>query len=317
MARPVAEGLLYFSLDVNFFSDKKIKILKSRYGADGITLYIYLLCEIYKSGYYLVADDDFEFIISDDLNMDSNKVKQIMNFLFERSLLDGKLFESDKVLTSTGIQKMFQKGVATRARKKPIMAERFWLLSEEKTETFIKVYPNSDKSEINDSYSEINSDKSEINDIKKSKENKRKEIKEESEEISQAKYSPDSFERQCVDYLSEKLLQELPGSKVPKTDKEFDKWCSYIELLVKKDNRTQADIRKCLEFAVTDPFWRTNIRSTFKFREKYDTLFLQMQSKGEKPKSSEAPRNTGTKFNNFNQRKYDYDALESQLLKPR
>lgn len=51
MARRKQEGNRFFRLDVDFFSDKKIKILKARYGADGITLYMYLLCEIYKSGY--------------------------------------------------------------------------------------------------------------------------------------------------------------------------------------------------------------------------------------------------------------------------
>lgn len=44
MARRKQEGNRFFRLDVDFFSDKKIKILKARYGADGITLYMYLLC---------------------------------------------------------------------------------------------------------------------------------------------------------------------------------------------------------------------------------------------------------------------------------
>ena len=106
MARPIKKGLEYFPFDVGFFSDKKIKILKSRYGADGIVIYQYLLCEIYKeNGYYLIVDDDYEYIISDDLNMEINKVKQVINFLLERSLFNYKLFQSDKVLTSTGIRK--------------------------------------------------------------------------------------------------------------------------------------------------------------------------------------------------------------------
>ena len=46
LARPQKEGLAYFSLDVDFFSDRKVKILKGRFGADGITYYLYLLCEI-------------------------------------------------------------------------------------------------------------------------------------------------------------------------------------------------------------------------------------------------------------------------------
>lgn len=32
-------------------------------------------------GYYLKIDEDFEYIISDDLNMESNKVKQILELL--------------------------------------------------------------------------------------------------------------------------------------------------------------------------------------------------------------------------------------------
>lgn len=81
MARRRQEGNFFFRLDVDFFSDRKIKILKARYGADGITLYIYLLCEIYKAGYYLKIDEDFEFIVSDDLNMDSNKVNAGLELL--------------------------------------------------------------------------------------------------------------------------------------------------------------------------------------------------------------------------------------------
>ena len=120
MARKKQEGNRFFRMDADFFSDRKIKILKARYGADGIVLYLYLLCEIYKTGYYLQVDDDFEYIISDDLNMDGNKVKQVLNFLLERSLFDDTLFQSDKVLTSAGIQRRYQAMVKARATKTPI-----------------------------------------------------------------------------------------------------------------------------------------------------------------------------------------------------
>ena len=138
MARRKQEGNRFFRLDVDFFSDKKVKILKARYGADGVTLYLYILCEIYKAGYYLKIDEDFEFIVSDDLSMDSNKVKQVLNFLLERSLFDNTLFQSDKVLTSAGIQKRFQLAVKERARKNPIEVGRYWLLEKKATEPFIK-----------------------------------------------------------------------------------------------------------------------------------------------------------------------------------
>ena len=169
MARRKQEGNRFFRLDVDFFSDKKVKILKARYGADGVTLYLYILCEIYKAGYYLKIDEDFEFIVSDDLSMDSNKVKQVLNFLLERSLFDNTLFQSDKVLTSAGIQKRFQLAVRERARKNPIEVGRYWLLKKEETEPFIKCTHFSDLSEIKESYSRKNDCNSTEKSLKKSK----------------------------------------------------------------------------------------------------------------------------------------------------
>ncbi len=108
MARPRKKGLDYFPLGIDFFSVIKVRILKSRFGVDGIAIYLYLLCEIYKNGYYIHLDEDFEYIMSDDLNMSSDKVKQVLKFLLERSLFDNKLFQSDTILTSAGIQRRFQ-----------------------------------------------------------------------------------------------------------------------------------------------------------------------------------------------------------------
>lgn len=169
MARQKKQGIDYFSLDCDFFSDRKIKILKSRYGADGITIFIYLLCEIYRNGYYIIVDDDFYYIVSDDLNMNSDKVKQVLTFLLERSMFDKQLFRSDAVLTSAGIQKRFQLAVKTRAKKNPIKVDRFWLLNEEETEPFIKVTHFEDNSENNTDNSKKNNDNSREESLKESK----------------------------------------------------------------------------------------------------------------------------------------------------
>lgn len=193
MARPIKMGVDYFSFDVDFFSDKKIKVLKSRYGADGITIYLYLLCEIYKNGYYLKIDDDFEFIISDDLNMNCEKVKQVLNFLLERSLFDNTLFQSDKVLTSAGIQRRFQLMVKTRAKKNPIIIKDFWILSEEDTEPFIKVNRFLNNSSNQNGFSENNNEDSKKNDIKESKVKKSKGKENKEKETGERGVLPDAF----------------------------------------------------------------------------------------------------------------------------
>ena len=169
LARPKKSGLSYFPLDVDFFEDPKIKILRARYGRDGIVFYIYLLCEIYRQGYYIQVDDDFEYIISDDLKMDQNKAKQVLNFLLSRSLFDNTLFQSDKVLTSAGI---LQLAVKERARKNPVEVGRFWLLKKEETEPFIKCTLFDGFSGESDSYSGKNEGNSAEESLKKSKVNK-------------------------------------------------------------------------------------------------------------------------------------------------
>lgn len=189
MARPRLKGLLYFPFDIDFFEDNKIRILKARYKSDGVLIYLFLLCEIYREGYYIKVDDDFEYIISDELGIDQNKVKQVLNFLLKRSLFDNTLFSLDKVLTSAGIQRRYQLGIKERMRKSrtPLEVGRYWLLNEEDTEPFIKCTLFEDNPGKHRGFSGKNSLNSEKNDTKKSKvNNKNNNIAFEHPELEQA-----------------------------------------------------------------------------------------------------------------------------------
>lgn len=176
MARPIKRGFDYFPFDVGFFRSLKIRIIMARFGADGIILYIYLLTVIYsEKGYYAEYNDDLIDIAAADLNMKPQKIGQIINFFCKRSLFDSTLFTTDKVLSSTGIQKRYQEMVKSRAVRKEIAVNaKFWILEKEETQSFIKVHPHSDFSEKNKGFSEKNIGKSEENDIKESKVNKSK-----------------------------------------------------------------------------------------------------------------------------------------------
>lgn len=284
MPRPQQKGLTYFPLDVDFLSDRKIKILKSRYGADGITLYIYLLCEIYRNGYYLKVDDDFYFLIADDLGMERNKVQQVLKFLLERSLFDSTLFQSDTILTSAGIQRRFQLAVRERARKTPITVKRFWLLSEEETETFIKVQHFDDSSWKNEDNSGNNGGNSGNYDIKKSKVKKSK-IK---NNIAQKTYFDDEeLNRLFTVYLSEREKAEkriLSEERIKALGEEL--------LLLGADDSDRIEIVK----KAIASGWKS---------------FYPLRKQGtEKDKAK-----SGNKFNNFHQRKYDMNTLEKELLK--
>ena len=160
MSRQQKKGVDYFPFDVDFFADRKIKELRGKYGADGVTLYLYLLCQIYKDeGYYLAIDDGFDYVLSADLGMDSNKTGQILNFLCKRGLFDAELFTSDKVLTSHGIQMRYQEIVKFRGQKTEIAVnQKYWLLKKEEIKGYIKVTHFSNTSEKKADFSEKKAD---------------------------------------------------------------------------------------------------------------------------------------------------------------
>lgn len=284
MGRLKKEGNEFFSFDVDFFSDKKIKILKARYGADGITLYIYLLCEIYKNGFYLKVDEDFEFITSDDLNMNSDKVKQVLTFLLERSMFDKQLFQSDAVLTSTGIQRRYQLMVKSRAVKNPIKVERYWLLSEEETETFIKVNSFLNNSKNNENNSKKNNLNSENNDIKEKK-GKEKNIDRDIGEKSEVTFADKDLEAAFQLFVT---CSAQNGHKL--TEGQIILLREELQNLGENVQERIAIVKKA-----TVNGWKS-----FYPLKKQD-------SKKQKPKSS-------NKFNNFHQRDYDMQSLEKQLL---
>lgn len=127
------------------------------------------------------------------------------------------------------------------------------------------------------------------------------------------KYSDGSFEIKCVSYLISSIRIEMPDAKLPEFDKDIDKWCDHIEKMVRLDKRSPDDIYNTLVFARTDTFWKAYIRSTSKFREKYETLYSLMKCK--KQPSQLKPVNN--RFNQFPQRHYsdqDYADLERKLL---
>ncbi len=282
MGRQRTTGNVFFRLDVDFFSDKKVKILKARYGADGITLYIYLLCEIYKTGYYLKVDEDFEFIISDDLNMDCNKVKQVLNFLLERSLFDNKLFQSDKVLTSAGIQRRYQAMVKARALKTPIKAEGFWILPEDETEPFIKVNPF-----LN------NSEKKDDNSRKKDDNSKKNETKEKERKVNNIYTAPPEtyFEDTSLNdaFLLFIRMRMNNGEKLAK-----EQILLLKEQLLSLTDKTEEQIAIVKKSTVSNwkNFYPSNLRKV-------------------KASKKESGKN---RFNNFPQRKYDWDKMEGDLL---
>ncbi|WP_313181224.1 hypothetical protein [Lacrimispora sp.] len=129
-------------------------------------------------------------------------------------------------------------------------------------------------------------------------------------ETASATFPPESFEMLCVEKLIKSVIEQFQGAKVPATTAAKIKWCEHIEKMKRLDHRTEAEIQEVLNFATTDQFWKTNIRSTKTLREKFDTLIMQSR----KQKGTVAVKSKPNQFQNFPQREIDYDALVLQQL---
>ena len=140
MARPKKTGLDYFPFDVDFFNNKKIKILRAKYGNNGIAVFIFLLCEIYKNGYYIIWDDDYRTVFADELRLTEEFVEKVILLLAEKNVITIINVGTNTYLTSKGVQKRFQLAVkqrATRRNNEITVDGRIWLLPPEETEIFI------------------------------------------------------------------------------------------------------------------------------------------------------------------------------------
>ena len=182
MARPTKKGVDQLLLDVGIFGDSKIRILLSRYHADGLGVYMYILCDVYKEGYYKAVEvwEDYIYVIADEIKASPDKVEQIITFMRNRGLLtvfkgeDVKKtgYDFDAVITSHGIQKRYAEALKSRKKGIEEIKRGFWLLTE-KEEAEIKAFYKSAKngsfSENNPDKSENNPNKSEKNAIKESK----------------------------------------------------------------------------------------------------------------------------------------------------
>lgn len=255
MARPKKTGLDYFPFDVQFFSNKKIKILKARYGTDGVVLFLFLLCEIYKNGYYLIWDDDYKYVVADELNLSDGLIEQVLNFLIERSLLNRILLGSDTFLTSPGIQSRFQEAVKSRAVKSPVsVISELWLLSKEKTQSFIKFTQNSDIPQNKPSFSKNNPSNSEKNATKKSKVNESKVNKIKvcyrvpaingDFELTQDFYDEltKTYSETDIDESLKKMINFLKAN--PAKKRYVGNTKAYIELWISTDSRCGINLRR-------------------------------------------------------------------------
>ena len=129
MARPLKDGVDYFPKDTGFYNDDKVRLLRAEFGAKGMYLLDYLLCEIYgKNGYFIKWDKSRCFLVSDGAGCGCSPeyISEFIAGALRCSFFDERVFKAFGILTSAGIQRRYIRMFNSRDYISVI--EEYWLL---------------------------------------------------------------------------------------------------------------------------------------------------------------------------------------------
>ena len=276
---PNKKGLTYFPKMIDFYEDDKIFDLLDRYGPLGVTVYDCILCIVYKHGYY--AEIPLDKLSKMIIKMIGNKwvksqkaVVQVVHFCSEIGLLDDDLMTKN-IITSVGIQRRYYE-IAVKRMKRRLYTDQYWLLGKaEDEEPLLNAPLNGISSEENRINSEENQNNSEESAL---------EIKE-NKNIDNIAFSPE-LERAFQMYL---LVRRNNFGAIP--EEQIQALRDDLMNLSDKEEERIAIVKKA-----TASGWKS---------------FYKTEKKRE---SSGARKGNVKDNNNFERRKYDMEALESQLL---
>ena len=90
------------------------------------------------------------------------------------------------------------------------------------------------------------------------------------------------FEADSEAYLLAKFLEKCiteNNPKFPQNERQRQRWAKDFDLMLRIDRIDADDIAAAIEWSQNDNFWRSNILSGKKLREKYQQLAMKMNSR--------------------------------------
>lgn len=124
-------GFTYYSVDTDRYQDIRIKRLKKEFGCQGIAVYDYILCEIYRvRGCFLEWDESTAFDVAEYFGLKETLVKEIVRYCLAVGLFDRELLKRGSVLSSRSIQLRYVE-MCGRTKRRPAIPQEYDLLSGE------------------------------------------------------------------------------------------------------------------------------------------------------------------------------------------
>lgn len=117
-------GLSYYSVDTDRYLDIRIRRLVKAFGCDGIAVYDYLLCNIYRvKGCFAAWDESTAFNVAEYLRLKESVVLEIVRYCGGVGLFNKELL-SRGIITSAAIQRRYI-DTCIRAKRKNLEIPEF------------------------------------------------------------------------------------------------------------------------------------------------------------------------------------------------
>jgi hypothetical protein len=222
-------------------------------------------------GYYTHWTSRDQKLFSRKVDLSQESVVAIISECIEWGIFNKEKYEKFNILTSRRIQDHY--ATSTYKRVGVDMKKEYFMID------------ISEKKHINNVVSDDGNEPTIIVSDVKSTQSKVQYSKKENKEPIPPKWSEESDEYRLSLYLYNHMLLNNDRAKKP----NFQSWSDSIDKMIRIDNRSVEDIKKVIKFCQNDSFWKSNILSTSKLRDKYDQLFLKMKEQN-KPKEYKNPK---------------------------
>lgn len=250
----------WFKHDSNARHDMKIQYLRSVYGNAGYGMF-WMVIEIMRSTKsYCLSYNEMSFIaLSRELELSVDKTKEFIDFCTKAELFtcDCTLFWSDSLL----------KRLDKFEEKKALYKANGLKGGRPRKERMEQPAESVEKTESIDD-----------------KPAKQKPVRTKNATVAQ-----DTTDSEEVIFLTDLLISEIKkNNPQAKSPSNISNWRNDIRLLL-ADGYTFTQIDSMIRWAQSDDFWKSNILSAKKLREKSSTLILQMQRRQKEKPKQESP----------------------------
>ena len=205
------------------------------------------------------ASNDY---FADFFGLSKDRISKVINNLVKRGFISSELkYKKGTCIVEKRVLKISRWYKATSKKNRTVGKNNDTPTGENNSRTLVEnAEENKLENKLNSSSQIFEEPKIDDNDVKKKK----------------------IFEADSDPYLLAKFLEKCiteNNPKFPQNESQRQRWAKDFDLMIRRDKIDADDIAEVIDWCQNDSFWRSNILSGKKVREKYQQLRMRIESR--------------------------------------